>query len=98
MSKTIIRGYKFTDTDAKEPKITLEEMQEVAKTQFRFGNDNITRHGVYKIAGWLFDLRDCGIKQYVVKQHGGVQEYYAFNKTDLRSVISGKIDYILEVN
>ena len=44
--------------------------------------------GVYRI---------LTLKRYFVKQHGHIAEYYAIDKTALRSVLYGRIEDIVEV-
>lgn len=53
--------------------------------------------GIVKRMGYLYDLRPQ-MKNYLVKQYGSWQEYWAPNKTLLRKEICGKIDRIVEVN
>ena len=46
------------------------------------------------LMGYRFDFSDV-LKRYFVKQHGHIAEYYAIDKTALRSVLYGRIeDYI----
>ena len=37
------------------------------------------------------------LKRYFVKQYGHIQEYYAIDKTALRSILYGRIEDIVEV-
>lgn len=48
------------------------------------------------LMGYHFDFSDI-LKQYFVKQHGHVCEYYAIDKTALRSTLHGRIENIVEV-
>ena len=43
-----------------------------------------------------FDFSDV-LKRYFVKQYGHIQEYYAIDKTALRSILYGRIEDIVEV-
>ena len=57
---------------------------------------------VYKLrvhlnSGYHFDFSDV-LKRYFVKQHGSIHEYYAIDKTALRSILYGRIEDIVEVN
>ncbi len=44
----------------------------------------------------VYDFSDV-LKRYFVKQHGHIAEYYAIDKTALRSVLYGRIEDIIEV-
>ena len=44
------------------------------------------------LMGYHFDFSDV-LKRYFVKQYGQINEYYAIDKTALRSVLSGKKEY-----
>ena len=45
---------------------------------------------------YFLDFSDV-LKRYFVKQHGHIAEYYAIDKTALRSVLYGRIEDIVEV-
>lgn len=53
------------------------------------------RRGI-TLSGYRFDFSDV-LKRYFVKQHGHVAEYYAIDKTALRSTLYGRIEDIVEV-
>lgn len=48
------------------------------------------------LGGYLFDFSDV-LKRYFVKQYGHITEYYAIDKTALRSMLYGRIEVIVEV-
>lgn len=48
------------------------------------------------LGGYRFDFSDV-LKCYFVKQFGSIHEYYAVDKTALRSILYGRIDIIVEV-
>lgn len=48
------------------------------------------------LMGYRFDFSDV-LKRYFVKQHGHIAEYYAIDKTALRSVLYGRIEDIIEI-
>ena len=48
------------------------------------------------LKGYHFDFSDV-LKRYFVKQYGHIQEYYAIDKTALRSILYGRIEDIVEV-
>lgn len=64
-------------------------------SRFDFGVHELTRNGVYKLLGWKYDYRDT-LKKYVYKQYGSWSEAYALNKTNLRHLVYGRIDQIIE--
>lgn len=49
------------------------------------------------LSGYHFDFSDI-LKRYFVKQHGSIHEYYAIDKTALRSILYGRIEDIVEVS
>ena len=46
--------------------------------------------------GYRFDFSDI-LKRYFVKQYGHIAEYYAVDKTALRTFLCGRIDEIIEI-
>ena len=48
------------------------------------------------LRGWRFDFSDV-LKRYFVKQHSHICEYYACDKTSLRSILYGRVEDIIEV-
>ena len=62
--------------------------------------ENVRSNAYFRTAvplmGWRFDFSDV-LKKYVVKQYDHWAEYYAPDKTSLRSVLFGKIDQIVEI-
>ena len=53
-------------------------------------------NGGNALSGYHFDFSDV-LKRYFVKQYGHIQEYYAIDKTALRSILYGRIEDIVEV-
>lgn len=49
------------------------------------------------LGGYYFDFSDV-LKRYFVKQYGHISEYYAADKTALRSVLYGRVEDIVELN
>ena len=93
--------WKFTTTDAKKPNynsgLTAREfLKERYNKNFMFGLDNLKQYGGFKIMGWFIDFKPI-MKKFIIKQYGYLYECYAFNKTDLRNSIFGKIEYIKEI-
>lgn len=64
-------------------------------TRYNFGSDEIMRHGQYKEMGFIYDLRPY-LRHFVYKQYGSWQECYALNRGNLRKLVHGRIDKILE--
>lgn len=48
------------------------------------------------LSGYYFDFSDI-LKRYFVKQYDHIQEYYAIDKTALRSMLYGRIEDIVEL-
>ncbi len=63
--------------------------------------ENVRRNAYFRTAvplmGYRFDFSDV-LKKYVVKQYDHWTEYYAPDKTSLRSVIFGRIQEIVEIH
>lgn len=49
------------------------------------------------LSGYHFDFSDI-LRRYFVKQYGHIGQYYAIDKTALRSILYGRIEVIVEVN
>ena len=58
-------------------------------------DSKVFRRGI-ALGGYLFDFSDV-LKRYFVKQYGHITEYYAIDKTALRSMLYGRIEVIVEV-
>ena len=88
--------YKFTETDAKEPKDL--NIRVLLSNEHGFGYNNITRTGIYKTHGWAVDFR-AELKKYIVKTDYYLEEIYHLNKTDLRKQLTGmgRVHYIKEI-
>ena len=71
-------------------KLTRKEKNDIVSS-FAFEN------GVIKIGGWAFSFRN-EMKTYLVKQYDRWQEYMAFDKTSLRTILSGTIQRIVEID
>jgi len=76
------------------PKQFVEE--KLTGNKFDFGVDEITTQGIFKLMGYKYDLRQF-LTKFVYKQYGNWQEIYALNKTNVRYLVGGKIDKIIEV-
>lgn len=58
-------------------------------------NNAYFKHGV-PLQGWHFDFSDL-LRRYWVKQYGHISQYYAVDKTSLRSILCGAIEEIVEL-
>ena len=102
-------AYKFVTWDIKP----LEELQSTlpyrAKVKLLNG-EKLTRaekdmlvssvfysFGIIKMGGWAFDFRPY-LKTYLVKQYDRWEEYKAFDKTSLRTILYGTIQRIVEID
>lgn len=48
------------------------------------------------VSGWMFDFSDvCPL--YWVRQAGHIAEYYAMDKTSLKTILYGKVDTIVKL-
>lgn len=97
-----IKAYSFIDTP--DPKNIRKDIETAPLTflkkvlssnRYAFGVDNITRNGVYREMGYKYDFRPF-LRHFVYKQYGSWYESYAINKTNLRHLVYGKIDAIIE--
>jgi hypothetical protein len=77
----------------KNPEKLLAKMLD---SKYNFGAYNIKSDGIYMEMGWKYDFRPF-LKRYVYKQYGSWHESYAINKTNLRKLIHGRIDKIIEI-
>ena len=92
--------YKFTNTNSKKPEFNKITAREFLKSKYNknfcFGIENLKQYGVYKIMGWIIDFKPV-MKKFIVKQYDSLFEAYAYNKTDLRNSIFGKINYTQKI-
>ncbi len=65
-------------------------------SKHNFGVDNITKHGEYREMGFSYNFRQY-LHKYLYKQYGDWEEIYALNKTNVRKLITGKIDKIIDI-
>ena len=57
---------------------------------------NTYGRGCVSVMGWLFDFSDvCHL--YWVQQAGHIVEYYAMDKTSLKTILYGKVDTIVKI-
>ena len=95
MTKNII-GYKFTNTNAiMREDINIDFLKHKLSSVHNFGAMNIMG-GYYLEMGWRYDVKPL-LKRFVYKQYGAWHECYALNKTNLRALVYGRIDEIIEL-
>ena len=59
-------------------------------------NNNSYFKNATPLSGYKFDFSEV-LKKFIVKQHGSYTEYYATNKTALRSILFGRVESIIEI-
>lgn len=103
MKTQTIKAYSFiTDPDIKHIRKDIEQNPEqflkekLTANNYAFGVSEITRSGVYKEMGYKYDFRPF-LKKYVYKKYGSWSEMYSLNKTNLRKLVAGRVEKILEV-
>ena len=99
ISVSELDAYKFTTTTAEKPnyKGTARDfLKSKYNKNFMFGIDNLKQYGVFQIMGWTIDFKPI-LEKFIVKQYGSLYEAYAYNKTDLRNSIFGRIEYIKQI-
>ena len=80
---------------------TPEQRRQVKREEKNWITRNVWESIYFKrgiaLSGYHFDFSDI-LKRYFVKQHGSIHEYYAIDKTALRSILYGRIEDIVEVS
>jgi hypothetical protein len=81
-------------------KTKVENGQKLDRDERNFVTEKVNNNSYFKMAiplmGWKFDFSKV-LSLFIVKQYGSTQEYYATDKTALRKILYGKIDYIKEL-
>lgn len=94
--------YKFSQ-NATEGNINKELLSNPLKwledrmtgSKFNFGVMNILGGGVYREMGYAYDFKEY-LHKYVYNQYGSWHQCYALNKTNVRHLIGGKINQIIQ--
>lgn len=97
-------GYSRTFNPARHKvyqlRVQLNEGTPMSRQQKNWLTDNVNSNTYFKRAvplmGYRFDFSDI-LKRYFVKQYGHIAEYYAVDKTALRTFLCGRIDEIIEI-
>ena len=90
-------GYSRTFNPARQQ---LNEGTPMSRQQKNWLTNSVNSNTYFKRAiplmGYRFDFSDI-LKRYFVKQYGHIAEYYAVDKTALRTFLCGRIDEIIEI-
>ena len=97
-------GYSRTFNPARHKvyqlRVQLNEGTPMSRQQKNWLTDSVNSNTYFKRAvplmGYRFDFSDI-LKRYFVKQYGHIAEYYAVDKTALRTFLCGRIDEIIEI-
>lgn len=88
------------DSKVYQLRVQLNEGTPMSRQQKNWLTDNVNSNTYFKRAvplmGYRFDFSDI-LKRYFVKQYGHIAEYYAVDKTVLRTFLCGRIDEIIEI-
>lgn len=102
MNKTNIKIFPFTDNtnikdirkDIKDnPQAFVKKM--LTGSKFNFGVSNITNYGIYREAGFYYDLKPI-LKHYVYRKFDHWEDIYALNKANVRKIV-GRCDHLTEL-
>lgn len=85
-------AYKVKEKLINKEKITRDEKNNLISS---IGFN--VRNGQYKQGGWLFDF-NAYLKTYLVKQYDRWEDYKAFDKTSLKTILYGTIQRIVEID
>ena len=88
------------DSKVYKLRVQLNEGTPMSRQQKNWLTDSVNSNTYFKRAvplmGYRFDFSDI-LKRYFVKQYGHIAEYYAVDKTALRTFLCGRIDEIIEI-
>lgn len=81
-------------------RVQLNEGIPMNRQQKNWLTNSVNSNAYFKKAvplmGYRFDFSDV-LRRYFVKQYGHIAEYYAVDKTALRTFLCGRIDEIIEI-
>lgn len=73
----------------------------INRSEKNFITEKVNKNGFSKngipVLGVMINFKPV-LKTFIVKQYGSLQEYNAIDKTSLRAMLYGKIEYIIERN
>lgn len=88
------------DSKVYKSRSQLNEGKPMSREQKNWLTNSVNSNAYFKrsvpLSGYRFDFSDV-LKRYIVKQYGHLAEYYAVDKTALRTILCGRIDEIIEV-
>ena len=88
------------DSKVYKLRVQLNEGTPMSRQHKNWLTDSVNSNTYFKRAvplmGYRFDFSDK-LKRYFVKQYGHIAEYYAVDKTALRTFLCGRIDEIIEI-
>lgn len=83
------------DSKVYQLRVQLNEGTPMSRQQKNWLTDSVNSNTYFKRAiplmGYRFDFSDI-LKRYFVKQYGHIAEYYAVDKTALRTFLCGRIE------
>ncbi len=91
---------KLKDSKVYKLRERLDNGNKLSREEKNWLTRSVKECGYFKrsvaLMGYRFDFSDV-LKRYFVKQYGHIAEYYAIDKTALRSILYGRIEDIVEV-
>jgi hypothetical protein len=90
----------YSDSKAYQLRAKLNKGGKMNRAEKNWLAENVRSNAYFRTAvplmGYRFDFSDV-LKKFVVKQYDHWTEYYAPDKTSLRSVLFGRIGQIVEI-
>lgn len=86
------KAYQLREKLNNGVKLNREEKNWLTKA---IHSNSYFRRGV-PVMGWIFDFSDA-VHLYWVCQYGHISEYYALDKTALKSILYGRVEKIVEL-
>lgn len=88
------------DSKVYQLRVQLNEDIPMNRQQKNWLTNSVNSNAYFKrsvpLMGYRFDFSDV-LKRYFVKQYGRIAEYYAVDKTALRTFLCGRIDELIEI-
>lgn len=78
----------------------LNRGEKLERSEKNWLTEAVNRNAYFKqsvpLQGWKFSFADA-LHHYWVKQYGQIAEYFAVDKTALRSILFGRVEQIVEL-
>lgn len=91
----------YNESKAFKLRVKLNNGEVMNRAEKNWLAENVRSNAYFRtsvpLMGWRFDFSDV-LKKFVVKQYDHWFEYYAPDKTSLRSILHGRIQDIIEVH